>query len=453
MTVLQHITTRTLCALLIWVPLTAALTGCNDFLDVQPVGKVMPKTTDEVRALMTEAYTALPTDLGLTTFRSDEMVMDGSSSTSEALTTYLDLWLWRDDNPDEGTGSFSWRSFYYVQYIANYVIEQESQMTGGTALERQQLVGEAYFLRAYVHFTLVNLFAQPYTACQPATTRGIPLKLNSDVNTVLSPSTVAEVYEAVLEDLKAAQSRLNVTTWDEGYTYRATPLACTALDARVNLYMGNWEKAYDLADTVLQAHPALEDLNTATLLPNHYQSVESILALDLPLPAQYQTAGRVNPALLALYRTGDLRKSKYYQAVTASVSNVIKGGGTAYRCTFRTAEFVLMQAECALNLDQTSTAAGHLKHLMAVRYAPALLSRYTALIDKMTADELRQEIANERFREFAFEGHRWFDLRRTTRPALEKTYQGTTFTLQADDSRYTLRIPAEAIEANPGLDQ
>ena len=53
--------------------------------------------------------------------------------------------------------------------------------------------------------------------------------------------------------------------------------------------------------------------------------------------------------------------------------------------------------------------------------------------------------------ELAFEGHRWFDLRRTTRPRLEKTYSGTTYVLEENDSRYTIRIPSEAIEANPGL--
>ena len=69
----------------------------------------------------------------------------------------------------------------------------------------------------------------------------------------------------------------------------------------------------------------------------------------------------------------------------------------------------------------------------------------------MDPAEQREEIYAVRLRELAFEGHRWFDLRRTTRPELTKTYGNETYTLNANDSRYTLRIPSAAIAANPGL--
>jgi hypothetical protein len=68
----------------------------------------------------------------------------------------------------------------------------------------------------------------------------------------------------------------------------------------------------------------------------------------------------------------------------------------------------------------------------------------------MTADELVEEIMDERARELAFEGHRWFDLRRTTRPALTRNYNGETFTLQPD--QYTMRFPTEAVESNPKIE-
>lgn len=70
----------------------------------------------------------------------------------------------------------------------------------------------------------------------------------------------------------------------------------------------------------------------------------------------------------------------------------------------------------------------------------------------MEQESLISEILDERARELAFEGHRWFDLRRTTRPRIEKTlYSGQTIILEQNDERYTLRIPQSAIEANPNL--
>ena len=60
-------------------------------------------------------------------------------------------------------------------------------------------------------------------------------------------------------------------------------------------------------------------------------------------------------------------------------------------------------------------------------------------------------VLQERYLEFPIEGHRWFDLRRSTRPRLEKVLDGTRYVLEENDARYTLAIPKEAIEANPGL--
>ena len=75
---------------------------------------------------------------------------------------------------------------------------------------------------------------------------------------------------------------------------------------------------------------------------------------------------------------------------------------------------------------------------------------YSKSVQKENVKRIK-EILEERALELAFEGHRWFDLRRTTRPRIEKVLNGQAYLLEQDDSRYTLRIPQSAIAANPGL--
>ncbi len=427
------------------------LAGCDDFLDIQPTGKVIPKTGREYRALLTEAYSAIPSDRGKTVFRTDELILDNQNTTTEGLNSFLNIWLWLDDESADGTSSFGWRSFYYVSYIANTIIENGETMTEATSTERSQLIGEAYMLRAYMHFILVNLYGEPYTHCDPVASKAIPLKLNSDVNATLKRNTVEEIYTSILSDINKAKELLNVDTWDEGFTYRFNRLSIDAFLAKVYLYMGDWDNAYQYASNVITQHGDLEDLTTSSVLPSHYKSVEAILSMENIMPAIYQTEGRINTELLNLYRSGDMRKSKYYRQVTASISTLQKGGNNEYRCTFRSSEFYLIAAEAALELEDLDNARLHLTTLMKARYHKNIFPKEETKVNNMNQDELRQEIQDERFRELAFEGHRWFDLRRTTQPVLTKTYQNITYTLEQNDGRYTLRIPSEAIEANPGL--
>ena len=96
-------------------------------------------------------------------------------------------------------------------------------------------------------------------------------------------------------------------------------------------------------------------------------------------------------------------------------------------------------------------AVDYLSQLAQKRYNATAYATFQANLSTLTDDQLIEEIINERTRELAFEGHRWYDLRRTTMPALTKTYQGETFQLGTNDSRYTMHFPTEAVEANPDI--
>lgn len=436
--------------------LSALLFGtasCDNFLDIQPVGRVIITTADDYRKMLTEAYSIVPEDRGLASFRSDEFVLDASVS-QEDLNSYLDIWRWEDVSPESTTSTFNWRSYYQVLYEANYLIESRDNITEGTAEELDQLEGEAYMLRAYMHFLLVNLYGEPYTALDdPYSSKAVPLKLDTDPYSVLSRNTVGDIFDQIIRDMDRAEELLNVDEWETGYNYRFTTLSVDALRSRVYLYMGRWEESLAASRRVLEKKSELADVST--ILPNHYTSVENIVALEEVMTAYYVRAGKVNRELYSLYNSGDLRRASYYNRQTASNITVAKGGSNEYSCSFRVGEIYLNAAEAALEAstgeDALTVARGYLLTLMQSRYTEAYYAQRETAVNDMTRDELRDEIYAERRRELAFEGHRWFDLRRTTRPQLTKTYSGETYTLEQNDSRYTVRIPSAAIEANPGL--
>lgn len=434
--------------------LAVGTASCDNFLDIQPVGRVIITTAEEYRKMLTEAYSIVPEDRGLATFRSDEFVLN-SSVQQEDLNSYLDIWLWDDVSPESTTATFNWRSYYQVIYEANYLIESRDKITEGTKEEIDQLVGEAYMLRAYMYFLLVNLYGEPYTAlADPYASKAVPLKLDTDPYNVLSRNTVGEIYDQIISDMNSAEAYLNVEQWDTGYNYRFSTISVDALRSRVYLYMGRWDESLAASRRVLDVKSTLSDISTE--LPNRYNSVENIVALEQVMTSYYHRAGRVNSELYNKYDvSGDLRRTQYFDRQTSSNITVKKGGSSEYSCSFRVGEIYLNAAEAALEAstgtDALQTARGYLLTLMQSRYTAGYYAEREAAVNAMSRDELREEIYAERCRELAFEGHRWFDLRRTTRPQLTKTYRGTTYTLEHNDSRYTVRIPADAIEANPNL--
>ena len=428
------------------------LTGCNDFLDITPTGKVIAQTGEEFRALLTYEYNNFAKDRYMTTIRTDEVVMDATKSSSTDRDAYLDLWRWQDDNPANTTSYFSWRTYYHALYIANYVIEHQSKIIEATASEVSQMVGESYMLRAYTHFLLVNLYAEPYTHCTPKTTRGIPMQLEADVTATLGCSSVESVYRQVLGDIDEAEKYLKVDLWEEGKNYRFGRVSAQALRARVYLYMGDWENALAVAKTTLETYNKLEDMNSSKILPNSYKSAENIVALERFSSNLYNVINMPSTDFISMYRDGDQRRGKFYKKETSSSYSLKKGGSDEFVSSFRTAELYLIAAESSARLKgNTEEAIEYLTKLLEKRLNKSALQMTTELIKAMSQEELIQEILDERARELAFEGHRWYDLRRTTQPALIRVYDGHTYSLTTQ--QYTMRFPAEAVAANPEIER
>lgn len=428
------------------------LASCDKYLDIQPVGSVIPNSLEEYRGLLSRAYKNVSalSARGMACLRSDEMqVRDDEYDQSY----YGDIERWNDLAPSPYTTQFEWGKFYNILFIVNHVIESKGDIIEGTSAEVDQLVGEAYLLRAYMHFSLVNLFGQPYTKPGAIDTKSIPLKFDTDLEKVLNRNTVGEVYESILADIESARRLINKDRWETEYSYRFNTLSVEAFQSRTALYMGQWQNAYDGAEAVINKKASLEDLNSMSpVLPNHFESIENITALETSLSNTISRGSLARAAFLALYSEGDQRLNLYFEAPDSGGNRKNKKSGyNQYSCSFRIAEMYLNSAEAAANLNKLPQARTRLLQLMQKRYTPEAYAAKESAVNAMNQQELIKEILDERARELAYEGHRWFDLRRTNRPRIEKILDGKSYVLEQDDARYTLPIPKDAIAANPGL--
>ncbi len=426
------------------------IAGCDRFLDIQPTGSVIPTTLSEYRALWLNACTTVPANRGLASLGADELFVSNSKDKDR----YSAIEKWEGTTTSTTTVSFDWANYYEVLFFSNFIIEHSGDIKEGKKTEIEQLTGEAYLMRAYIHFTLVNLFGQPYTKDGSTDSKAIPLRMDTDLEKVLTRNTVSEVYASVIEDMKSAEQLLNVEKWDDvSLSYRFTKICVPALLSRVYLYMGDWKNAFIEAEKVLEEKNVLEDFKDKEfMLPNHYKSVEALNSLEYTINGDYQNAVSVLPSFLKLYSKGDLRVEAFFAPEGEDGNRKSKkGGNLEFRSTIRTGELYLNSAEAAARTGNLTVARKRLLQLMEKRFTSDAYIRHKSLVENMDKETLIAEILQERARELAFEGHRWFDLRRTNRPRIEKVLDGKTYVLEQDDPRYTLQLPKEAVYANPGL--
>lgn len=425
------------------------LSSCDDYLDIEPVGQVIPKTVQDFRSFLTAAYSITKEHKVLTAYRADELdlISDGLG-----VEQYEDLFIWNDEAPNPLTRSYPYATFYNTIFYANHIINSKSSIEGEVE-EINQLVGEAYALRALQYFELVNLYAKPYHKNTATTDAGVPITTEYDSEKEYTRQSVQEVYNLILNDLLQAESLITIEKQELGYNYRFSLIAVKAFKARVYLYQQEWQQAIDASNQALSINNQLQNLNADTsILPSEYNSVESILALEKVASFDLVTYSNIATNLIAAYQTEeDLRLQLYYNQSTDGNYRSVKSAETKFKVSFRTAELYLINAEALAHLGQDNLAKQTLIEFAENRYTTDGWKAYTTKVNGLSSDDLLTEILEERRRELAIEGHRWSDLRRTTQPALSKTYNSVSYQLKENDERYVIPFPNDAVINNPNL--
>ena len=152
------------------------------------------------------------------------------------------------DDANSANSAYMWVICYKLIYAANANL---SGLEEEEASDRQ-LKGENYFLRAFFHFTLCNLFAKPYSFGKD--NMGVVLRIGNDF-TETKRASLEECYNAIEADLLEAIRLMDPATkrGDNGY---ASKEAAQALLARLYLYKGEWQKCVEVCDELLGTDPA-----------------------------------------------------------------------------------------------------------------------------------------------------------------------------------------------------
>ena len=116
--------------------------------------------------------------------------------------------------------------------------------------EFNNVVGQAYAIRALAHFNLVSIFAQHYTFTNDASHLGVPIVLEFDVSSRPARNTVKEVYDQVISDFNTAIGLMSVDPSNAGFFSKE---AAQALLSRVYLYKEDYSNAESMASAVINS--------------------------------------------------------------------------------------------------------------------------------------------------------------------------------------------------------
>ncbi|HEY8400227.1 MAG TPA: RagB/SusD family nutrient uptake outer membrane protein [Cytophagaceae bacterium] len=440
------------------------LTSCKKFLEVEPKNAVLDEVTIYDKASAETALRGAYRQLGHTNYYGQNYVTlaifpggDVVNNTTGGGQNMVDL-NFRSDDP---LFSASWEAIYNAINRANHILQKVPGISDPalTAELKNQILGEAYFIRALSYFDLARGWG------------GVQIKLTPTADLTnndsgIPRSTFEQTLDQVLSDLDKAEDLLPNTV----NRVRATKKTVWALKARLYLYKKDWPNAELYATKVIDdGNFKLEKPFNSWFANNRVATEESIF--EIAFSAQ-------NPNTIRDYLQHPTKGGTYRFTANNNFINLLKdpsiGGGPNGRRSLvdsltqnnttlwyinlyyrspatdpayvlRIAEMYLIRAEARAeqtNFDQA------IDDINIIRDR-ANLSDLDADID--TKEEILLAIENERRFEFAFEAHRYFDLARTGR--LRAVIEGADPKKKVDAHEYVFPIPVSQVQLDNSLKQ
>lgn len=411
-------------SLLVSTIITMLFSSCESFTEIEPpqsqlLGEAVFESYATAEAALADIYARL---------REGGFASGNQNSATLLIGSYSDDFTFYGNN--ENIQQFSnhtllpantqltglWNLAYGQIYAANAILEGVQQSQAVTRDGRNQLMGEALFIRAYIHFYLVALFGD------------VPYVITTDYNhnAKISKTPQVQVWQNIIIDLQQAENLLSESYPTDSRT-RANKAVVQAMLSRVYLYTKDWQQSENYATRVIEnplfvwetnpekvflkdspgiiwsLHPGMQRLNTNDARTFYFS-------------AGPPSKSVISENLFDAFESGDLRKSLWIKSITNGTGTWFmpykykKQSATAsseeYTILLRLAEQYLVRAEARVHNDNISGAQEDVNKIRN----RAGLSNTTADTQELLLDAILKE---RRFELFSEQGHRWLDLKRT----------------------------------------
>ncbi|MEA4937349.1 MAG: RagB/SusD family nutrient uptake outer membrane protein [Paludibacter sp.] len=469
--------------------LASLLTACDDLLDTTSPSSVSSatifNTPERIKGLVNGTYKSLKSSNlynGQILFYNDIRAEEFVCRTENAL---AGGYVWANNiNNLTGAVSSVWEQFYAVINSTNVLIDGLNKSTGIISDDQKKnYLGEAHFLRALAYFHLVTTYGRPYVEDNGAG-KAVPLRLQPEIssaNNDLERSTVASIYNQIIDDLDFAEENLpEAYTSNLLNTTRAHKNTAIALKTRVFLNKGAFDKVIEEASKIVpqdQApfsatsgvkHALQSDITS--VFSTNYTTSESIFSI--PMTSSDPPAGTAlaityfsSPAFVlnsnangiisdAGWRSTDKRRNFVQYSSDLNLYLLAK-----YKKTSPAVDYipVIRYAEVLLNYAEAEARDGSLTK--AIDLLKAVRNRsdesYTFPANVLTAGEILNTIRVERRIELLGEGFRTNDILRDllTFPVKPTLSSLTAREVKPADDGYIFPIPNTEILTNKLIDK
>jgi starch-binding outer membrane protein, SusD/RagB family len=368
---------------------------------------------------------------------------------------------------------------YSIIRRANAILENIENFPTGTF--KNNAKGEALALRAMVYFDMTRVYSKTYLNATDNDST-LPYITTTDPTITPSKESLKAVYGKIIADLELAKTLVGSSNG----IYRLNKTAVSGLLSRIYLYKGDWANCITSSNDALGATPNVpsrtafpgiwtdDASNAGVLFKVRNTKLDNVNAQGVNY---YQVVGGerkseylVEYSFKQLFNAADIRTTTYIATSNfngSSYNNVIKyngrtngdPAGVVDGKALRTAEVILNRAEAYLKNGNSTAAISDLVLLKSNRYSGYLPADDNAL----TGQALLDEIYLQRRLELAFEGDRFWDLKRRNLPVQRDATKGdkadgTGITyvfssLPAGDYRFQLPFPQTEINFNKNLTQ